>query len=191
MSLSIEKPGLTLALGLVVTALSGAFYKKISQPLIPLSPPKGSSAQRIQKNNSEVTSRHENIKALSTTLRLKQLKEFQTRPLIPSARDLFQFHAPYEATFENYEPQYLASSPSLPTSARPSSDVVQLSLRYVGYSESAQGKTEAILRDEKQLYVVHEGDRIKRHFVVTQITSSMVEIQDEQTQSRQQFRFVP
>lgn len=191
MSLSIEKPGLTLALGLVVTALSGAFYKKIGQPLIPPNPSKSSSAHRIQKKNIEATGRHENIKALSTTLKLDQLKEFQARSLIPSARNLFQFHAPYEATFENYEPQGLASSPSLPTLAKPSSDVTQLSLRYVGYSESAQGKTEAILRDEKQLYVVHKGDRIKRHFVVTKITSSMVEIQDEQSQSRQQLRFVP
>ena len=191
MNLSIEKPGFTLALGLVVTALSGAFYKQIGQPLIPLNPSKGSSAHRIHKNNSEAISRHENIKALSATLRLDQLKEFQTRPLISTARNLFQFHAPYEATFENYEPQRFASSLNLPASARPPSDVTQLSLRYVGYSESAQGKTEAILRDEKQLYVVNEGDRIKRHFVITQITSSMVEIQDEQSQSRQQFRFVP
>ncbi len=191
MKLSIERPGLTLVLGLAVTALSGAFYLQMSRPIVPQNLPNGDSAYTVQEVGPGVAGRHNDFEALSPALQLDQLKEYQARPPASVSRDLFEFYAPRGTAPANYEPQRAASPPSPPVPSRSAPAAPRLALRYLGYSESTRGETEAILKDEKRLYVVHEGDRIGRHFVVTRITSSVVEIQDEQTQLRQQFRFIP
>ncbi len=191
MKLSIERPGLTLMLGLAVTALSGAFYRQMSRPIVPGNPPKADSAFAVQKVDAGAADRRKDFEELSPALQLDQLKEYRARPLASVQRDLFEFYSPQGTSTGNNDLQAFASRPSSPGPARPAPPAPRLALRYLGYSESTRGETEAILRDEKRLYVVQEGDRIGRHFVVTRITSSVVEIQDEQTQLRQQFRFVP
>lgn len=191
MKLSIERPGLTLVLGLTVTALSGAFYRQMSRPIVPQNLPNGDSAYTVLEVGPGGAGRRNDFEALSPALLLDQLKEYQARPPASVSRDLFEFYAPRGTGPGNYEPQRAASRPSPPVPSRRAPAAPRLALRYLGYSESTRGETEAILKDEKRLYVVHEGDRIGRHFVVTRITSSVVEIQDEQTQLRQQFRFIP
>lgn len=190
MKLSIERPGLTLVLGLAVTALSGAFYRQMSRPIVPTNIPNGDSAFTVQEAGPGGARRRNDFEALSPALLLDQLKEYETRPRASVSRDLFEFHAPRGTAPGNYEPQR-AAQPGPPVPLRRAPVAPRLALRYLGYSESTRGETEAILKDEKRLYVVHVGDRIGRHFVVTRITSSVVEIQDEQTQLRQQFRFIP
>lgn len=193
MKLSIQRPGLTLVLGLAVTALSGAFYRQMSRPIVPTNLPNGDSAFTVQEVGPGGAGRRNDFEALSPALQLDQLKEYQARPPASVSRDLFEFYAPRGTAPGDYESQPAASAsrPSPPVPARSAPAAPRLALRYLGYSESNRGETEAILKDEKRLYVVHEGDRIGRHFVVTRITSSVVEIQDEQTQLRQQFRFIP
>ncbi len=190
MKLSIGRPGLTLVLGLAVTALSGAFYRQMSRPIVPTNIPNGDSAFTVQEAGPGGARRRNDFEALAPALLLDQLKEYEARPRVSVSRDLFEFSAPRGTTPGNFEPQP-ASQPSPPVTSRRAPVAPRLALRYLGYSESTRGETEAILKDEKRLYVVHEGDRIGRHFVVTRITSSVVEIQDEQTQLRQQFRFIP
>ncbi len=191
MKLSIERPGLTLVLGLAVTALSGAFYRQMSRPIVPTNISKGNSASTVQEVGPGGAGRRNDFEALSPALLLDQLKEYQARPRASVSRDLFEFRALRGTAPGNYEPQGAASQPSPPVPSRGAPAAPRLALRYLGYSETTRGETEAILKDQKRLYVVHEGDRIGRHFVVTRITSSVVEIQDEQTQLRQQFRFIP
>jgi hypothetical protein len=105
-------------------------------------------------------------------VRLDLLKELQNRPLPRLARNPFEFEvrrtAPTEPTTPAAAPA--ASAPPAP-----------LPLKAVGYTEKAGGVKEAIVSDEQEIYIVHEGESFAKRFRVVKISPAAIDVDDETT----------
>jgi hypothetical protein len=107
-------------------------------------------------------------------VRLDLLKELQSRPLPKLARNPFEFEAkPAPAT----PPESAAASP---VPAQPPPPALP-PLKAVGYTEKAGGVGEAIVSDDQEIYIVHEGDTFAKRFRVLKLSPSAVEVDDETT----------
>jgi hypothetical protein len=105
-------------------------------------------------------------------VRLDLLKELQSRPLPKMARNPFEFGAkPAPAT--EPQPAALAPAQAPPPAAPP--------LKAVGYTEKAAGVREAIISDDQEIYIVHEGETFAKRFRVLKISPSVVEVDDDTT----------
>jgi hypothetical protein len=51
----------------------------------------------------------------------------------------------------------------------------------VGYTERAGGVREAIVSDDQEIYIVHEGESFAKRFRVLKISPSLVEVDDDTT----------
>jgi hypothetical protein len=104
-------------------------------------------------------------------VRLDLLKELQSRPLPKMARNPFEFEAKPAPVAE---PQSAAAPAQPPQPPAPP-------LKAVGYTERAGGVREAIVSDDQEIYVVHEGETFAKRFRVLQISPSVVEVDDDAT----------
>ena len=104
---------------------------------------------------------------------LDLLKELQSRPLPKLARNPFEFEAkaapPTPAS---------AAAPAAPAQPPPPAPPP---LKAMGYTQKAGGVHEAIVTDDQEIYIVHEGDAFAQHFRVLKISPSAVEVDDETT----------
>jgi hypothetical protein len=106
-------------------------------------------------------------------VRLDLLKELQSRSLPKLARNPFEFGAkPALATEPQAAGPPAPAAPVLPP-APP--------LKAVGYTEKAGGAREAIVSDDQEIYIVHEGETFAKRFRVLRISPSVVEVDDDTT----------
>lgn len=107
-------------------------------------------------------------------VRLDLLKQLQSRPLPKVARNPFEFEAkPAPAT----QPESAATPPAAAQPPQPSA----LPLTAVGYTEKAGGVREAIVSDDQEIYILHEGETFAKRFRVLKISPSAVEVDDDTT----------
>jgi hypothetical protein len=104
-------------------------------------------------------------------VRLDLLKELQSRPLPRLARNPFEFAA-------KPAPTAAAVSGGPATPAPPPAPPP---LKAMGYTEKARGVPEAIVSDDQEIYVVHEGESFANRYRVLKISPSAVEVDDETT----------
>jgi hypothetical protein len=103
-------------------------------------------------------------------INLDLLKELEGRPLPELDRNPFEFLAPPAKTSTG--------------SATAAAAVLQppppppVSLKPMGYTEGKGGVKEAMVSDEDQVFVVHEGDFIGTRYKVIKITSTMITVED-------------
>jgi len=104
---------------------------------------------------------------------LDLLKELQSRPLPRLARNPFEF----EAKAAPLTP----ASAAAPTAPAPPPPPAPPPLKAMGYTQKAGGVHEAIVTDDQEIYIVHEGDTFANRFRVLKISPSAVEVDDETT----------
>jgi hypothetical protein len=98
------------------------------------------------------------------------LKEFEDRPLPELRRNPFEFvGGPTEASPVQAAVQAAAPQPPPPP---------PVTLKLMGYSEGKGGVKEAMVSDEDQIFVVHEGDSVGTRYKIIKITPTMVTVQD-------------
>ena len=100
------------------------------------------------------------------------MKEFEGRPLPELRRNPFDFvEGPSAASPVQAAVQAAAAAPQPPPPP-------PVTLKLMGYSEGKGGVKEAMVSDEDQVYVVHEGDSVGTRYKVIKITPTVVTVQD-------------
>ncbi|MBZ5513465.1 MAG: hypothetical protein LAN62_01215 [Acidobacteriia bacterium] len=107
-------------------------------------------------------------------INLQQLQESGSRPLPELARNPFEY-PPREVPKQAAAPGTTAAAAAPPPPPPPPP------LKVLGYTERAGGPPEAVVTDEDQLYVVHDGESFAKRYHVLKISPSQVEISDETT----------
>jgi hypothetical protein len=103
-------------------------------------------------------------------VKLDLLKEFEERPLPELDRNPFEFvAAPVKAAPGQTAVVAQAAAPPPPP---------PVSLKPMGYSEGKGGVKEAMVSDEDQVFVVHEGDSIGTRYKVIKITPTVITVED-------------
>ncbi len=103
-------------------------------------------------------------------LNLEELKELDARPLPEVKRNPFEFPPAGPA------PQAAAATAvNVPPPAPP------LPLQAVGFTQAADGKPEALIKDGEDLYVVATGETFAKRYRVLSLSPSKVEVQDVTT----------
>ncbi len=98
------------------------------------------------------------------------LKEFEDRPLPELRRNPFEFvGGPTEASPVQAAVQAAAPQPPPPP---------PVTLKLLGYSEGKGGVKEAMVSDEDQIFVVHEGDSVGTRYKIIKITPTVITVQD-------------
>ena len=103
-------------------------------------------------------------------VKLDLLKELEDRPLPELDRNPFEF----VAAPANVAPGQTAAA--APAAAQPPPPPV--TLKPMGYSEGKGGVKEAMVSDEDQVFVVHEGDSIGTRYKVIKITPTVITVED-------------
>jgi len=123
--------------------------------------------QSVSAQGRDELARHDPV------VRLDLLKDLRSRPLPRLDRNPFEFEAPRPAV-----PASEGAAPPTPTTATPAGPP-PVSLKALGYTEKSGGVPEAIISDDEQLHIVHEGEVFAKRFRVLKITPKLVEIDDE------------
>ena len=109
--------------------------------------------------------------ATTPSSKLDLLKEFEDRPLPELDRNPFEFvAAPAKAS----PAQTAATAAAAPQPPPPP----PVTLKPMGYSEGKGGVKEAMVSDEDQVFVVHEGDSVGTRYKVIKITPTMITVED-------------
>jgi hypothetical protein len=103
-------------------------------------------------------------------VKLELLKEFEDRPLPKLDRNPFEFVA---APARRLAGQMTAAAAAPQPPPPP-----PLTLKLMGYSEGKGGVKEAVVSDEDQLFVVHEGDSVGTRYKVIKITPTVITVED-------------
>jgi hypothetical protein len=105
-------------------------------------------------------------------VKLDLLKELEDRPLPELDRNPFEFVA---APANAARGQTAAAAPTAAAQPPPPPPVT---LKPMGYSEGKGGVKEAMVSDEDQVFVVHEGDSIGTRYKVIKITATVITVED-------------
>jgi hypothetical protein len=103
-------------------------------------------------------------------VKLERLKEFEDRPLPEMRRNPFEFVGRPTPVLPV---RTQAGGPAL---AQPPPPAV--TLKAMGYSEGKGGVKEAMVSDEDQVFVVHEGDSVGTRYKVIKITPMVITVED-------------
>jgi hypothetical protein len=104
-------------------------------------------------------------------VKLDLLKELEDRPLPELERNPFEFvTAPANAATAH-------TTAAGPAAAQPPPPP-PVTLKLMGYSEGKGGIKEAMVSDEDQVFVVHEGDSIGTRYKIIKITPTVITVQD-------------
>jgi hypothetical protein len=126
---------------------------------------RGSSAAAAKQKIPDELSRYDPL------VNQELLKEFEDRPLPQLARNPFEFvGAPARML-----PVQTASTAPAPAQPPPPPAVT---LKPMGYSEGNGGVKEAMVSDEDQVFVVHEGDSVGTRYKVIKITPTVITVED-------------
>ena len=115
-------------------------------------------------------------------VKLKLLAEIQARPLPEIDRNPFEF-PPVKVDTPQVTPGPPVPPPPPPPPALP--------LKLIGYTDKPGGVKEAIISEEEEVYVVHEGETFAKRFKVLKISPSVAEIFDETTHQTVQLPIAP
>jgi len=103
-------------------------------------------------------------------VKLDLLKELDDRPLPVLDRNPFEFvSAPAPVALAQNVPPTQAPQPPPPP---------PVTLKPIGYSEGKGGVKEAMVSDEDQVFVVHEGDSVGTRYKVIKITPTVITVED-------------
>lgn len=120
-------------------------------------------------------------------LRVDLLKEEDGQPLEAMDRNPFQFPPTPAQVRQALAQKAMAAGgeagPPPPPVAPP------IPYKALGYSENDRGQFQAYLTDDKDIFVVHEGDELGKHYKIMKITPNLVEVQDEAFNQRSQLLF--
>jgi hypothetical protein len=119
----------------------------------------------------------EELARYDPNLQLDLLKEIEDRPLPELERNPFEFPKPPVKALPNQAPGQVAGAP--PQAAPPPPPPV--TLKPMGYSEGAGGIKEAMVSDEDQVFVVHEGDSVGTRYKIVKITPTVITVTDAST----------
>jgi hypothetical protein len=128
------------------------------------SAPPGAKAAAEKQKTSDELSRYDPL------VELDLLKEFQDRPLPELARNPFEFVAARALA----SPVQTAAAAPAPAPPPPP----PVTLKPMGYSEGKGGVKEAMVSDEDQVFVVHEGESVGTRYKVIRITPTVITIED-------------
>jgi hypothetical protein len=103
-------------------------------------------------------------------VKLELLKEIEDRPLPKLDRNPFEFVA---APARRSPGQMMAAAAPPPPPPPP-----PVTLKPMGYSEGKGGVKEAMVSDEDQVFVVHEGDSVGTRYKVIKITPTVITVED-------------
>ncbi len=115
---------------------------------------------------------HQELSRSDPAPKLNLLKEIEARPLPRISRNPFEFPAP---------PRTKPANEAAPTPPAPPPPPPPPPLKALGYTEKKGGTREALVADEQEIYVVHEGDTFASHFRALRISSTTVEVEDVST----------
>jgi hypothetical protein len=104
-------------------------------------------------------------------VKLELLKEFEDRPLPKLDRNPFEFVVA-SAHGSPAQTAVAASAQAQPPPPPP------VTLKPLGYSEGKGGLKEAMVSDEDQVFVVHEGDSVGTRYKVIKITPAVITVED-------------
>ncbi len=198
MNLSVlNKSGWTVAFTLAAGILAVGLYQDLQRPILPASLAAETAPYTVRKVDLPLA--EEKVEALEPVLRLDLLEKYRSRRPANSSRDLFEFYeiprpmpkAAPPTPEPGPSPTVGAGNGANPAGSPPAPPAAPLSFRYLGYFEDEGGSFEAILKDQERIFIVHEGDRVGKNFIVARITSSTVELENEINQIRRRLRFVP
>jgi hypothetical protein len=122
---------------------------------------------------SESPKESDDLLRYDPTVHLDALKEIRERSLPDLERNPFEF-PPQRVAEPEVGPAGPAPAPVAPQPPR-------VALKALGYTEKAGGVREAIITDDEQVFIVHEGETFARKFRVLKISPSVVELDDETT----------
>jgi hypothetical protein len=105
-------------------------------------------------------------------VKLDLLKQLEDRPLPEMELNPFEFVA------TSTQHGGSSATPPGPPPAPPPPPPPPVTLKPMGYSEGKGGVKEAMVSDEDQLFVVHEGDSIGTRYKVIKITPTVITVQD-------------
>ncbi len=114
-------------------------------------------------------------------VKLDTLIEIQRRPLPEFGRDPFEFPVSRTPAPQGHA-QPVATQPATPPPPP---------FKALGYAEKKGGVREALVSDDEQIYVVHEGETFAKNYRVITISNAMVEIEDETAHARIQLPIAP
>jgi hypothetical protein len=112
------------------------------------------------------------------TVHLNALNEVRERSLPDLDRNPFEFppeRPPEPKSVQPGEPGYIAPG------APPAPPVPSVPLKALGFTEKAGSPREAIVTDDDQIFIVHEGETFARRFRVLSISPTVVELVDDTT----------
>jgi hypothetical protein len=121
-------------------------------------------------------------------LRLELLEKEDREPAtVAFDRNPFQF-APTPAQVREVLAQKALAAGGQPGS--PAAPVAPpIPYKALGFSENAHGQFQAYLTDDKDIFVVHEGDDLGGHYKILKITPNLIEVQDEAFNQKSQLLF--
>jgi hypothetical protein len=114
-----------------------------------------------------------------STLNLGELKEVISRPAPQLGRNPFELEAGPKSSAKADQPPPAPPPPPPPPPIR---------LKVVGYAEKPGGGKEAYVcetredgtcLEDKEVYIVHEGEEFGNHFRATKVTPQQVEVEDQ------------
>jgi hypothetical protein len=174
----IQKWGVVV-LGAVSLALLVRLVLQINGGRAWVTPPRATPSRRAKvatgsgaKAPAGKQSVSDELSRYNPVLELDLLKELENRPLPELDRNPFEFvTAPARAVPGGSA--VAAPAPPPPPAPPP------VSLKPMGYSEGKGGVKEAMVSDEDQVYVVHEGDAIGTRYKVIKITPTVITVEDD------------
>ncbi len=133
---------------------------------------------RISRENQSLRS--------APAVQLDRLSDLQSPPLARLDRDPFRFG------FKPPKPDTSAGAPAVSRAqATLPLEPALTTLKPLGYVEKADGRIEAIVGDEDQVYLVHEGETFASRYRVLRISPLAVEVVDQRPQASQAALLVP
>jgi hypothetical protein len=165
-------------LGVVSCALLVRLFFQINGVRAGNRRPRATASQQVKATRSSggkapaaSQSAPDELARYNSDVKLDLLKQLEDRPLPELGRDPFEFAgvAPAKAA----PVSTAAPPPAAPPPAPP-----PVSLKPMGYSEGKGGVKEAMVSDEDQVYVVHEGDSVGTRYKVIKITPTAITIED-------------
>jgi len=148
------RPRVTAPRGAKVTTTARA--KPTAPPGAKSTAAKPSVPDELSRYNSEVE--------------LGLLKQLDDRPIPELKRNPFEFvGAPIQAAAPAMPAQAPTAQPPPPP---------PITLKPMGYSEGKGGVREAMVSDEDQVFVVHEGDSVGTRYKVVKITPTAITVED-------------
>jgi hypothetical protein len=132
-------------------------------PRVKAGPLPGAKAAAGKQEISDELSRYDPL------VKLERLKEMEARPLPELGRNPFEFVAGPTPVFPVQATGGAPAQPPPPPS---------VTLKAMGYSEGKGGVKEAMVSDEDQVFVVHEGDSVGTRYKVIKITPMVITVED-------------